>query len=457
MHTIWQPDLSRRRGPAAAALAEAIAEAVQTGQLKPGDRLPPQRDLADRLGINVTTVTRGYAEATRRGLVTGEVGRGTYVRPPAFGAVRRADEPDAIDLTINTLLPVAHANELVTRFGAITGRLPAERLLGYQPPQGRRELREAGAAWLTRAGLDVPAEEIVVTMGAQHALTVALSVLCAPGDEILTERLTYSGIKAIANLLHVSVRPVDIDEQGLKPESLEAVGSRSRSRVLYCMPSVQNPTGAVASLRRRREIAAVAERLRLTIVEDDSYGFLVDRLPTLASILPDQTIYVTGLSKSVVPGLRTGFLRAPRRWIDRLAAGVFATSVMVAPASAEVAATWIADGTADRIARWKRTEIAARIQLARRRLKALRPRISSISPHLWLRLPDTWTADEYAREAELNGVLLTPGREFAADRSAPNAVRICLGAPPQRQTLDEALKVLAKLAQERGTRFSAIV
>lgn len=457
MSAIWTPDLTRRRGPLFTALADAIVDAVQAGRLQPGDRLPPQRDLADALGITVSTVTRGYAEAARRGLIGGEVGRGTYVRPPAFGPITGAKASHAIDLSINTLLPVAHADELVARFGADAGRLPAERLLGYQPPHARPELRAAGAAWLGRAGLEVSPDEVVVTLGAQHALAVVFGTICAPGDEILTEPLTYPGIKAVASLFHLALRPVDADHEGVRPEALEAAATRGRARALYCMPSIQNPTGATMSLRRRREITSVAARIGLTIVEDDTYGFLLEGLPTLCSLAPDYCCYVTTLSKSLAPALRVGFIRAPSRWIDRLAASIFATTVMVAAPGAEVAAKWIADGTVDRVVRWKRAEIAARQRLARRRLKMRRVEGRRYCPHLWLRLPERWTADDYAREVQARGVIITPAREFAVGRHMPNAVRVCLGAAPQRDVLDRALRILAALIDERVTRFSAVV
>jgi DNA-binding transcriptional MocR family regulator len=454
---MWTPDLSGRRGPLATALADAIAEGVQTGRLAPGDRLPPQRDLADAIGLSVTTVTRGYAEAERRGLVTGEVGRGTFVRPPAFGAMVRADEPRAIDLSVNTLLPFAHAAELVAGYAALSRRLPADRLMGYQPHHGRAEWRAAAAEWVKAAGLSPAPEEMLVTAGAQHALAVVFAVICGPGDEVLTEPATYPGMKSVASYLRLRLRAVAVDREGVLPDALERAVASGRPRALYCMPTLQNPTGAVASLRRRRALAETAARLGLTVVEDDSYGFLVEGLPSVTSLAPDHSIYVTSMSKSLAPGFRLGFIRAPRAWVDRLGAAIFATTIMAAPAGAEVAAAWIADGTAARIVRWKRAEVAARSALARRRLKLGPPPGGAASPHVWLPLPEDWTADEYAREARRRGVLVTPGREFATGREIPNAIRICLGVPPDRRTLERGLRTLEALAREPTRAFSTVV
>lgn len=427
------------------ALASAIADDIQAGRLAPGDRLPPQRDLADMLGVTVTTVTRGYAEAARRGLVSGEVGRGTYVRPPAFGPASGARDAALVDLSMNTLLPHAHAGEITTRLAALAARGDADRLLNYQPYAGQAEHRAAGAAWLAAAGVACDPQEVIVAAGAQHALAIALMALTAPGDVVLAESLTYPGILSLASHLHVQMRGVPIDDEGIVPDALEEAARHSSPRLLYAMPSIQNPTGVVMSRARRRELLEVIERLDLTLIEDDTYGFLAPGLPPLASSAPDRTIYISSLSKSLAPGLRLGFLRAPRRLIDRLTGALFATVITAVPLMSETAAGMIADGSAARVLEWKRGEIRARQQLARRILRAHRLHGAATSPHLWIDLPHPWNAEDLAEALRRRGVLISPGREFAVDRRrAPESARICLGAPPERQTLERALNTIAE-------------
>ena len=453
---MWRPDLTRRKGPLAVALADAIADAVQRRELAPGDRLPPQRDLADTLGIAVTTVTRAYAEAVRRGLVTGEVGRGTFVRAPAFSLVRQRD-PHAVDLSINALLPHVHAAELVTRFSAIVGGLSATRLLDYQSHFGRPELRAAVSAWLQHGGIGAPSDEILLTVGAQHALATVFGALAAPGDEVLVESLTYPGIKAIANYLRLRLRAAPIDREGLVPDALETPSVRGRARVLYCMPNVHNPTGITMSQRRRRELAAAAQRTGVTIVEDDVYGFLVDKLPALVTLVPDRCVYVNSLSKSIAPALRTGFVRAPRPLINRIADLIHATTLMPAAPGVEVGAAWLADGTAERIVQWKRAEVKTRSALARRHLKTLRTAAPTNSPHVWVELPPRWTADDFVREARARGVIVTGSSAFAAGRDMPQAIRVCLGAARDRQVMVDALRLLDQLARDPRPGFAAVI
>src|SRR5262245_49664236 len=455
MHTMWKPRLDRRSGPLYLALAGAIAGDVQAGRLKAGDRLPPHRDLADALGVTVTTVTRGYDEAERRGLIRGEVGRGTFVKPPVFAP----PVPGAavIDLGTNALLPHAHASELAAALAAMVARAEPERVLNYQPHAGRPEHRAIGAEFLRHLNVPADVSDTILTCGGQHAMAVSLGTLSAPGDTLLCESVTYTGMRSLANHLHVRLHGVAMDDEGLVHDALEDAPIESGGKVLYCMPPVQNPTGRVMSKKRRQEIARVAARLNLLLVEDDAYGFLVEGLPSLASLVPERTFYIRGFSKSVVPGLRVALLRMPPSWVDRVTGAVFATTVMVPPIEAAAAAEWMQNGTVDRVAAWKREEIRARQEMARKTLGRIATSPLE-SQHQWLQLPARWPAEDFAREARQRGVIVLPGREFAVARhAAPNAVRVCLGPPADRATLKRALTTLADILDDTPQAFGTAV
>lgn len=441
---MWKPRVDRRNGPLYLAVAGSIAQDVQSGRLKAGDRLPPHRDLADHLGVTVTTVTRGYAEAERRGLVRGEVGRGTYVCPPAFTTLAPASGA-AIDLGTNALLPHVHARELTDAMALLVSRSTPEYLFNYQPHGGRAEHREIAARWLRRSHVPADPATTIVTSGAQHAMVVALATLTAPGEAILCEEVTYTGMRSLAHHLHVPLQPVAMDGDGLLPDALEDAVHESGGRVLYCMPSGQNPTGRVMSRKRRQDIVRIARRLNLQIVEDDAYGFLFEGQQPLSALAPERTFYLTSMSKNLLPGLRIGFLHSPAGWTERMTGAVFATTVMATPLDVAAACAWIEDGTAARVIEWKRQEIKARQQIAR---QMLGPIVSSPPEcqHAWLQLPARWPADDFAREARQRGVIVTPGREFAVARhDVPNAVRISLGPPVDRDVLKTALATLADI------------
>jgi DNA-binding transcriptional MocR family regulator len=442
---MWVPRLDGRRGPVYRAIADALDEDVRTGALRAGARLPPHRHLADQLGVTVTTVTRAYAEAARRGLTSGHVGRGTFIRGNGDDEV---SERAPFDLSINILMPDGEMAALQPRlFQRRT--LPWTQLLGYVPHRGHLRHRQAMAAWLSRGGLPVDAEQVVLTAGAQHGLAATFSALLQPGDTLLCEELTYSGARALAQQLHLKLRGVPMDAEGLVPDALERACRASRARVLYCMPRLQNPSSAIMSDRRRRQIAAVAEKQRLTVVEDDVYGFLSTERTPLAALIPRRTAFVTSLSKSLFPGIRLGCVAAPPEIADRVAQAVWTTMIMASPIGADLLCGWIEDGTAARIEEWKRHEIAARQSMARRFLAGETMQSHAVSPHIWLHLPPRWSSEAFAAQARARGVIVNASPNFAAGDQHPRAVRLCLGTPRTRAGLEQALGLVrATLASQ---------
>ena len=439
--TMWLPKLESRRGPKYRAIADAIDEDVQNGALRAGTRLPPHRDLADHLGVTVTTITRAYSEAARRGLTSGHVGRGTFIR--GSEPDERAAESAPFDLTINFLMPDKEVANLQPRLFQ-RRVLPWTQILGYVPAKGHLRHRQAMAAWLARGGLTVDPDQLVLTGGAQHGLASAFSALLKPGDTLLTEELTYAGTRALAQQQRLKLRGVAMDGEGLRPDALEAACRATRARVLYCMPRLQNPTSAIMSERRRRQIAAVAEKHRLTVVEDDVYGFLSPEKAPLAALIPQRTVFVTSLSKSLFPGMRLGCVAAPPDILERVTGAVWTTMIMASPIGADLLSSWIEDGTAARIAEWKRHEVAARQTMARRLLEGQRMQTHPGSPHIWLHLPARWTADAFVSHTRAAGVIVNPSTQFATQQAeqAPRAVRICLGPPRTRPGLEQALGII---------------
>lgn len=452
--TMWLPNLEGRRGPVYRAIADAIDEGVLNGTLRAGARLPPHRDLADHLGVTVTTITRAYAEAARRGLTSGQVGRGTFIRgtePEDLG-----NDTGLLDLSINILMPDQEVARLEARLFQ-RRVLPWTQLLGYIPSRGHLRHRQAMAAWLARGGLVVDPDRLVLTGGAQHAIAASFMAVLKAGDLLLVEDLTYSGARMLAQQLQLRVRGVAMDAEGLKPDALEQACRSSRARVLYCMPRLQNPTSAIMPERRRRQIAAIAQRYRLTVIEDDVYGFLSPERSPLAAMIPEQTVYVTSLSKSLFPGMRLGCVVAPPVILEKIAQTVWTTMIMASPIGADLLSGWIEDGTAARIADWKRHEVAARHQMARRLLRDERIQTHPNSPHLWLSLPTRWSVDAFVAQARSRGVVLNGAGSFAVTDNHPRAVRVCIGTPRTRAGLEQALaRVVATLA-DRAPVARAVV
>ncbi|HEV3215752.1 MAG TPA: PLP-dependent aminotransferase family protein [Vicinamibacterales bacterium] len=455
--TIRLPPRGQRSGPIYQAIADQIGREIEAGRMKPGARLPTQRLLARQLGVTLTTVTRAYEEAQRRGLLNGEVGRGTFVRPTALEI--EGPEHGLLDFAVNSLLPLPYTEELADRLAAAIPRSAGARVFGYQPNAGARHNRAAGSAWIGYTGLHAPVDRVVVTAGGQHAILIALMAIANPGDEILVEEFTYPGISDLAAHLHLRLRTVPLDEEGIQPDALDQACREGKPAALYCVPSFQNPTAALMSEARRRAVAAVALRHQLTVIEDDVYGYLAPDAKPLSTFLPeDNFFYITSASKSIAPGLRIGYLLAPSAMIERLSIAILRTVVNAPPAMAELATSLITEGVAARIVEWKRKEMAARQEIAVRVLRGLSMQTHPMSPHLWLTLPEPWQTDAFLARARHRGILLTGAESFAVGRRTDvQAIRIALGPAATRSSLEEGLTELMRIVQRAPEAYELVV
>jgi DNA-binding transcriptional MocR family regulator len=453
--TTWQPSLEGRSGPRYVAIADALAADMAAGRFDAGERLPTHRDLAWRLGVTVGTVSRAYAEAERRGLVSGEVGRGTYVRAalPREAQVMTATPeaaPGFIDLNFNFPPSGGEEQALRATLNALATAPESAALLAYQNHAGLPAHRAAASVWLARAGLEAPPERIAITAGAQHGILVTLAALTRPGDRIVTEALTYPGVQLAARMLGLRLDGLPLDREGLLPDAFEAACRNNEVKALYCIPTLQNPTTVTLPEARRRAIAEIAMRHGVAVIEDDIFRLMTPEAPPpISSFAPEHGYFITSLSKTTAPGLRVGFVATPEAGIERVTAALRTACWMATPLTAEIATRWIQDGTALRILDDRRAEVNARRSQALARLADHRVDCPLGSLHLWLHLPEPWRSADFANEAKRRGIGVTPAEAFAVGRSnLTHAVRLCHGAPATRDILDRALDVVAELLNE---------
>lgn len=461
--TNWAPDLSVRPGPRYRALAEAIADDIGDGILPAGERLPAQRELAYRLGVTTGTVTRAYALVAQRGLVAGEVGRGTYVRAgtTATGRVNPAADgaEGPIALTINAPPDPGYRALLAESLSELAGSPDLDGLLPYTPKSGYAEHRVAAARWLERFGLDADPDRVLITGGAHQAIVAALAGLTRPGDAVLIDQLTYTGACHIAERLGLHLEGLSMDGEGLVPEALDAAARTSRARLLFTNPTLHNPTTATMSAERRAAIAAIARRHDLTVVEDDVYGHLPEqRASPLATLAPERTIHLTSASKSIAPGLRCGMLLAPAALYPPIADAQHDLFLVCPPLMAELFARWIANGTADRLAEHQRLEAKARQAIAREVLAGHAFQTAPTSYHIWLALRTPWRTAEFMATLAERGVAVEPGSAFAADPAkAPHAVRCSLSGAADRTRLRKALEIIGRTLGEQPARRREVI
>ncbi|SDF29805.1 DNA-binding transcriptional regulator, MocR family, contains an aminotransferase domain [Pseudonocardia oroxyli] len=424
-------------------LADRVAADVARGRLRPGDRLPTQRRFARDHRIAVSTAARVYAELTRRGVVVGEVGRGTFVRAAAPTPEPALAEPAhaPVDLELNfPVLPeqpglLAPAIESLSRPDILAAALAP---LGVR---ATAELRAQAGRVLARPGWTPP--DLIVTGSGRHAIGAAFAGLVPTGGRIAVEALTYPLVRGIAHRLGLVAVPVALDDEGMVPGALDAVCSEAPVHAVSVQPTLHNPLGVTMSEQRRAAVAAVLRAHGVVAVEDAVYSFLRPDPGPLAAHAPERTVVVDSLSKRVAPGLTLGFVAGPPELTERI--GVAARTAGYGPQGLAVAAAtrWLSDGVVDTLVAGKRADAAARQTLARRILPTLRA--DPAAYHAWLPLPDPWRAETFVAAAARRGIAVTPAAAFAViPAHSPNAVRLALSAPSPAQ-LERSLHSLATL------------
>jgi len=452
---IWLPRLAAHGGPRFLQIADALQAAVADGSLRPGDRLPPQRQLAAWLAVDLTTVTRAYDEARRRNLLEGRGARGTYVAAP------KVELTAILDLSMNTPPPpdgVDFDDMLKQGVSQVLMRADNELLMTYHLGGGSDADRKAGARWLEPMFGQLDARQVVVCPGAQAAIAALILALTAPGDVILAEPTGYPGLRAAATQFGRHVIAVEADKDGMVPGMLEEACRRHEPGLVYLNPTLQNPTAITMPERRRRELAGIAQRCNVRIVEDDPYWLLADSPPPpVATFAPEQAVYISTLSKCLTPGLRVAFvlIRDPDER-ERFLVALRSFALMAAPLTAALATQWIFDGSADRLMAGVRDEARLRQRMAR---DILAGRYSGAGDglHVWLELPAYWNPPQLARAAASSGIAVTPAEAFATGSGSANAIRISLGSIKDRGHLQAGLQRLSRLLARRPESFSAAV
>jgi DNA-binding transcriptional MocR family regulator len=451
----WLPRLAGNKGPRFLQIADALQAAVADGSLKPGDRLPPQRQLAARLDVDLTTVTRAYDEARRRKLLEGRGARGTYVAAP------KVELSAILDLSMNTPPPpdgVDFGDMLKQGLSQVLMRADNALLMTYHLGGGSDADRKAGATWLEPMFGHLDSRQVVVCPGAQAAIAALILALTAPGDVILAEPANYPGLRAAATQFGRHVIAVEADRHGMVPGMLEEACHRHKPRLVYLNPTLQNPTAVTIPERRRKEIAAIAQRCDVRIVEDDPYWLLAAAAPPpIAAFAPEHAYYISTLSKCLTPGLRVAFVlvRDPHER-ERFLVALRSFALMAAPLTAALATQWILDGSAAALMEGVRKEARLRHRMAR---DILAGRYSGAGDglHVWLELPAYWNSSQLARAADSEGIAVTPAEAFATGSVAVNAIRISLGSIQDRGRLQAGLQRLSDLLARRPEPFSAAV
>ena len=438
--------------PAYLAIAQTLEAQILDGTYPIGSTLPAQRDLAISMGVNVSTVSRAYRELQARGMVAGRKRLGTVVmRQPSHRPISERHLTSEVDLTYNC----PPTSDFFLRYGATLKKIADDSRFAevqrYSSTAGPIWARETGAQWLGHSGLNTAADQVVITSGAQHGLFTALCTFIKPGDIVLSDRLTYFGLRALAATLQFRIMCVDSDDEGLIPGHVDACCRSEKIAAIFVVPTFHNPTVKTMSEARRAEIASLSQKHDLMVLEDDVYSLLPhERLRPIALRCPERTFYITAMSKALAPSLCLGYLVAPSEYTNIAAESTGFSGSMPSPTSALVMTQWIENGTAMEILDANRREIEARQLLVSEIFDGLRYRSASTSMFAWLTLPEGWLASDFTRSARHRGIRVLPSSSFAVDeKGVEQGVRINLASTSSREALAASLRVLRKLHDDR--------
>lgn len=432
-------------------LADRVVELIDQGVLKPGDRLPPQREIAREAKVNLGTVTRAFAELQEGGYVESRPGRGSIIS----AGVRRHDFRSAsedlsgfIDLSVSRPATDAWLRVSASLLSELPRDVRFAQTADFHPAQGPAWARDAVADWLAPMVGHRDPERLILTNGAQHGLACALGAIAQPGGAVLTDPITYQGVAALCASLSLRLMPVEMDEGGMLPDALDRACRQARPCAVFLTPTLHNPLTLTLSAERRSALAEVARRHGTIIIEDDVYRPLMPDAPApILSGHDDMTVYLTSLSKCAAPGGRFGVVFAPPHLAVDIATMLRVNCWSTPPMTALIVTQMIEKRHLNAIIDEQRMELGLRYQALSPFFRTGELDGASGAPHAWLRLPEPWRGEAFVRAARQAGVGLLPGAAFAVSRDAPppDAARINLSAARSVDQLEQAARILRRL------------
>ena len=451
----WKPNITNKKGPLYKVLSDLLEEDIRNGTLKPGDKLPPQRELADFLDVNLSTISRTFKLCEQKGLISGETGRGTYISSDVNVNTTLLDPTNTKDLIeMGATYPPYEQNKYIIKFIENMLRNPdSHRFLEYSSPCGTIAQRSSGVKWLKKLNFNVTKENILLASGGQNALCAVLSSLFQTGDRIGTDPLIYSGLKTLAKMLGIQLVPIIQEMNEMSPVALKNYCKNNELKGIYLIPDHQNPTTHSMSLKTRKELAEVAKEYNLIIIEDGINSMLNDNpIIPIAALAPEQTIYISSISKVLCAGLRVSFIASPPIFQKTLESALYNINMMVSPFNAEIIHELINSPMADKIMKERRELIMERSNLTSIILSDFDIFGDQYCNFRWLMLPEGWNGKIFETCAKNAGVQVYCAERFAIGNTAvPAAVRISITAPKDLNELERGLNIIKSILEHDDT------
>lgn len=452
----WQPKKSDLEKPYYLSIAALLERDILDGKLSENTKLPPQRELADFLDLNLSTITRAYKLCELKGLLYAVTGKGTFVSSGISGQDTFLDRNHNHHMIeMGMIKPFYECNQSILNAAQIVLNNPDNiKLFEYSNPFGTKRQVKAALKWLHHFGIDTTKENILLSAGAQNALSVILISLFKAGDKIAVDAFTYTNFKKLANFLHIQLIAIETDEYGMSPASLLQICKNTEIKGIYLMPTCSNPTSIFMPAVRRQEIADIVYKFHLLLIEDDIYSFLdPSDIKSFFSILPEQTIHICSISKSLCAGLRVAFFTFPAKYKEALVAGILNINLKTVSLNSEIVAELIENGTAFQIVRQK-------ILLAQQRNKIYKTVFDVYEKDniarffYWLPIPERFTSEEIEILALQKGVHILGAHRFAMQSNQKSSyIRVSITSPDTENDLRKGLLILKNIFEDNTVNF----
>lgn len=451
----WKPQKSDLEKPYYLSIAACLEKDILSGSLPENTKLPPQRELADFLDLNLSTITRAYKLCELKGLLYAVTGKGTFVSPGISAHDTFLDKNSPV-IEMGMIKPFYECNQsILSAAGNILNYQDNNRLFEYSNPFGTERQLKAALKWLHHFGIDAVKENILLSAGAQNALSVVLISLFKAGDKIAVDTFTYTNFKGLANFLHIQLIAIETDEFGMSPHSLLQICRNTDIKGIYLMPTCSNPTGIFMPVSRRQEVANIACQYHLLLIEDDIYSFLTPKgVTSFYSILPEQTVHICSISKSLCAGLRVAFLAFPAKYKEALVAGMLNINLKTVSLNGEIVAELIESGTALNIVHQKIALTKKRNQIFKSIFDVPRQQDNIARFFYWLPLPKHLASEEVELLALQSGVHILGSHRFAMQNEQKSSyIRVSVTSPDTEDDLRKGLLVLKNIFENNTVNF----
>lgn len=442
----WKPDKNLLKTPLYLSLAELLEQDVITGRLPIRTQLPSQRELADFLDINLSTVTRAFKICTQKGLIHAIIGKGTFVSPnPSIPLSSLKKDKTCICLSV--LRPYYQLNHIISDVSRkLLQSQSVDRLFEFDASQTEQRQKIIAQNWLQKFQVNTSVDNILLTYGSQNALAVAFLSLFKAGDKIAVDSFTYTNFIALANQFHIELIALKSDNKGILAEDLAIKVKQHNLKALYLVPTSNNPTAVDLTLERRKQLADIIVKNHLLLIEDDTYAFTnVTKIPPFARIIPQYTIYIHGLSKSLFASLRLAYMVVPDNLSNLFIKTANTLNIHIPLFNAQIVNELIVSGKANQVIERKKLLTKERNTLYRQYF----PESASANSYAlfqWLSLPKHIDGYAFEKLAKQEGIeVLCAERFFAGSLINQSAVRIAICSPDTVEELEEGLIILKAL------------